>query len=143
MIVDAVRLEAAADILAAEAYHAGLVRTILYARGQSNASLITTVGQISDLRDTLDGAPTEDAVRGIGADDDQGIANQTLTVNGFTGAAANLVPTNANGLAYSRGPGQVLNVVYGSRNAVSSGLFFPSGTNGRFTVANMSCPWRA
>jgi hypothetical protein len=70
-------LEAAAGILAAEAYHAGLVRTILNARGQTAGSpLITQAGQISDLRDTLDGGGADDAIRGIGADDDQGIGGE-------------------------------------------------------------------
>ncbi|HEX8483968.1 ferritin-like domain-containing protein [Sphingomonas sp.] len=121
-------LEAAAGILAAEAYHAGLVRTILYARGQSASSLITIAGQVSDLRDAADGAPAEDLIRGIGPDADQGIA----PMNSPAGIVANLVPTNSNGLAFSRSPGQVLNIVYGNATAasVSAGAFFPAGVNG-------------
>ena len=121
-------LEAAAGILAAEAYHAGLVRTILYARGQTNASLITIAGQVSDIRDVIDGAPADNATIGVGADDDQGIAS----ANSAAGTVSNLVPTNANGLAYSRSTGQVLNIVYGNGTAasVSQGAFFPAGVNG-------------
>ena len=127
-------LEAAAGILAAEAYHAGLVRTILYARGQTNASLIQTAGKISDLRDTLDGAPTDDAIRGIGADDDQGITDGTAAGN-YAGNG-NIVPTNSNSLAYSRTTSQVLHIVYGTATANStSGLFFPAGVNGNIRVA--------
>ena len=126
-------LEAAAGILAAEAYHAGLVRTILYNRGLTNASLVTNAGKISDLRDTLDGAPANDAVRGIGADDDQPITDGVAPT--YAGNA-NLVPTNANGLAYSRTTSQVLHIVYGTAAAnTASGLFFPAGANGNIKVA--------
>lgn len=119
-------LEAAAGILAAEAYHAGLVRTVLYRKGIATPALqlIETTVKISDLRDTLDGAPTDDAVRGIGADDDQGINSPDA------GVTSNIVPTNSNGLAFSRTAGQVLNIVYGTKAAVVGGLFFPNGVNG-------------
>jgi len=119
-------LEAAAGILAAEAYHAGLVRTVLYRKGIATPALqlIETTVKISDLRDTLDGAPADDAVRGIGADDDQGINSPD------GGVTSNIVPTNSNGLAYSRTPGQVLNIAYGTKSAVVGGLFFPNGVNG-------------
>jgi hypothetical protein len=124
-------LEAAAGILAAEAYHAGLVRTILFARGQSNAQLITAAGQISDARDTLDGTPADDPIRGIGADDDQGIAATGTGAN----SASNLVPANSNALAYSRDAARVLNIVFLSRPSVTTGGFFPQGLNGRITTS--------
>lgn len=108
-------LEAAAGILAAEAYHAGLVRTTLYRKGIQNpgAMLIESAGKISDARDSLDGAD----------DDDQGIASPD------GGVTSNIVPTDSNGLAYSRTTGHVLNIVYLSA-ALSGGGFFPNGVNG-------------
>ena len=118
LIVSKVLLEAAAGILAAEAYHAGLVRTVLYGKGIAIPSLRTNAGLISDLRDDLDG-PT---------DLDQGITGPDPMVS-------NIVPTDANGLAFSRTTGQVLNIVYGTSAAVVGGLFFPAGVNG---VINMS-----
>jgi hypothetical protein len=126
LITSKVYLEAAAGILAAEAYHAGLVRTVLYRKGMATPALqlIETTTKISDLRDTLDGAPADDPVRGIGADDDQGIASPDGNVT------SNIVPTNNNSLAYSRTTGQVLNIVYGTKAAVVGGLFFPNGVNG-------------
>lgn len=112
LIANTAILEAAAGILAAEAYHSGTVRTVLYgmaANGMPN--IITQVQQISNLRDTLDGA----------GDMDQGIVDGSNN--------ANITPLDPNGIAFSRTTRQVLNIVYGAINA-SSGLFFPNGVNG-------------
>jgi hypothetical protein len=100
-------LEAAAGILAVEAYHSGIVRTVLF---QLGASTQQQAGRISALRAQLSGAA-----------DDQGLLDRRNQ--------ANLVPTDGNGLAYSRSARQVLNIVYGAQNA-STGLFFPNGLNG-------------
>jgi hypothetical protein len=106
LITNKTYLEAAAGILAVEAYHAGIIRTNLFARG-----LAEPANAISNARDSLDG-PT---------DLDQGV-----TVSG----GANLVPTDANAIAFSRTPGQVLNIVYLNDKAVTSGGFYPNGVNG-------------
>ena len=113
-------LEAAAGILAAEAYHAGLVRTVLYAKGVTAPALRTIAGQISDLRGKLDGATDLDQV--------------------ITGPAdtSNIVPLDANGIAFSRSPGQVLNIVYGTPTSVRQGLFFPAGVNGALAMSAAS-----
>ena len=47
-----------------------------------------------------------------------------------TTTQSNIVPTDANGIAYSRTTGQVLNVVYLNKTAVTSGGFYPAGLNG-------------
>jgi len=104
-------LEAAAGILAAEAYHAGIVRTSLYSKG-----LYAQAQAISDARDSLDGKK----------DDDQGIGTATV---------ANLVPLDKNGIAYSRDPFQVHNIAYLTNKKASKGGFFPKGTNGTFTTS--------
>lgn len=99
-------LESVAGIAAAEAYHGGLLRTVLYNKG-----LYAQAQGISDWRDSLDG----------GSDLDQGIG---------TAAQANITPADGDAIAFSRSSGQLLNVLYGTRNAVVGGLFFPNGTNG-------------
>ena len=105
-------LEAAAGILSVEAYHAGIVRSALFTKGLGSAT-----NKISDARDSLDGK----------TDDDQGV----LTSSG----AANLVPTDANAITFSRTPGQVLNVVYLNPGQVSEGGFFPNSVNGTIRVS--------
>ncbi len=104
-------LDAAAGILAVEAYHAGIIRTTLYGLG-----LAAPTVNISDLRDAVDGR----------SDDDQ-----PIVLNGM----ANLVPTDANGLAYGRTAAAVLNIVYLTGHQVRSGGFFPNGVNGSINVS--------
>ncbi len=104
---------AAAGVLAVEAYHAAVVRTTIFGLG---ATAIGIAQKISDARDSLDGA----------SDMDQGV-----TTNGMTNGPANIVPTDANGLAYARTTRQVLNIVYANANSnAHSGGFFPNGLNG-------------
>jgi len=112
-------LEAAAGILAAEAYHAGLVRTVLYTKGLSTPSLRTAAGAISDARDSLDNS----------ADVDQGIVDTTDST------ASNIVPLDKNGIAFSRSPGDVLNIVYLTKESVTMGGFFPKGANGTLNLS--------
>ncbi|TFB65335.1 ferritin-like domain-containing protein [Cryobacterium sp. Hz9] len=111
LITNKTFLEAAAGLLAVEAYHAGVIRSTLYALGIALPSVYATAQKISDLRDAVDG-PT---------DLDQGIGNASK---------ANLVPTDANGLVYSRSAAQVLNITYLNAAPVKSGGFFPAGVNG-------------
>jgi hypothetical protein len=125
-------LDAAAGILAAEAFHAGIIRGALYARGVNTAALRTAADRISDARDSLDG--TTDLDQGISP-----VATSLTSSAGTTSAtASNFVPTDANGVAFSRSTGQVLNIVYLNRAAATMGGFFPAGVNGniRASAAN-------
>ena len=111
-------LEQTAGILAAEAYHASLIRTVLFRKGLQTPSLRTSADAISNARDSLDGA----------TDLDQGISpSQGVPPNPD---ASNIVPADANGLAFSRTTGQVLNIIYLNRMAVTQGGFLPTGANG-------------
>ncbi|HUD94851.1 ferritin-like domain-containing protein [Sphingobium sp.] len=120
LITNKTYLEAAAGILAVEAYHAAIVRTTLYGKGIETPALRTSADKISGARDSLDGA----------SDLDQGISP--------IGTASNIVPLDDNGIAFSRSTGQVLNIAYLNNAAVGSGGFFPSGVNGtiRTSAAN-------
>ena len=100
-------LEAAAGILAFEAYHAAAIRTVMTVQGISTAA-----DAVSNARDSLDGP----------SDDDQGI-------NGPNGTYT-LAPGDANSVAFSRTFGQVLNVVFLNPAKTSRGGFFPQGVNG-------------
>ena len=105
LIRNSVYLETAAGILAVEAYHAGIIRSLLYGRG-----LYSQANQISGLRNYYDGPSNLDA----------GIGDANF---------GDLVPNDVNAVAYSRSPSQVLAVVYGSGTAQPGG-FFPAGFNG-------------
>lgn len=99
-------LGAAASILSVEAYHAGCIRTLLLQAGQQHAA-----NAISGVRDSLDGNPHNQ---------DQGIV---------VGGKDNVVPTDMNGLAFTRTPSEVLGIVYAGGQSGNYG-FFPNKVNG-------------
>jgi len=102
-------VEAAAGILAVEAYHMGMARSQLY---QMGGMAITDANKISDARDKLTPAP----------DRDQGIQ-----MNG----KANFVPSTSDAIAFRRTPQEVLRIVYlTDKPGVSQGGFYPNGING-------------
>jgi rubrerythrin len=102
-------LEAAAGILAVEAYHMGMARSQLYEMGEAAWK---AASGISDARDKLDGPE----------DKDQGIR-----LNG----KANFVPSTADAIAFRRTPQEVLRIVYlTDKDGVTSGGFYPEGMNG-------------
>ena len=125
LITNKTFLEASAGILATEAYHDGVIRSSLYARGIAAPTILTNVQKISDARDSLDGP----------ADLDQGIGTAYTKTDNTQPLVANLVPTDANSLALGRTAYQVLNVVYNNAAAVSQGGFFPAGVNGNIRTS--------
>ena len=118
-------LEAAAGILAVEAYHASWIRTLLFQQRNTVVGGLTVgeiVRRISDLRDSVD------ALDGSGTPGDD--RDQGVTPDPVYGTVANIAPTDANAVAFSRTPQSVLRVVYlGGAPGVGGG-FFPNGLNG-------------
>ncbi|MGN6279872.1 MAG: ferritin-like domain-containing protein [Sphingomonas sp.] len=113
-MTNAVLIEAAAGIHATEAYHAGLIRSTIYAGG--NSTLIGNANKVSDWRDSLDGT----------TDDDLPITR---------GGTVDIVPTDSNGLTFQRLPNQVLNILFQTASSgVKKGGFFPNGIKG--TIAS-------
>lgn len=119
-------LEAAAGILAVEAYHAANIRTVIY---EDNGGLLglgllggndlkDAAGKLSDARDALSGP----------VDNDQGVEDSD--------GDANIVPADKNGIVYSRNAGDVLNIVYLNPAKVSKGGFYPAGMNGDIVTSN-------
>ena len=100
---------AAAGILAVEAYHMGMARSVVYRMGDAARK---AANKLSDARDKLDGPE----------DVDQGIE---------TNGRANIVPADADAKAFSRTPQQVLGIVYlTDKPGVSAGGLYPKGMNG-------------
>ncbi|KAG2501844.1 hypothetical protein HYH03_000342 [Edaphochlamys debaryana] len=122
LIVDKAYLTAAAQILAVESYHAGAVRFALGVKLANertpfkNADLRvrTVIQAISDLRDAVDGS----------SDIDQGVVVEM----GRRRWRSNIVPSDNNGLIFTRNTDQVLRIVY--LGGASKGGFFPEGLNG-------------
>jgi hypothetical protein len=101
-------VEAAAAILAVEAYHMGMARSQLYLMGEKawNAA-----NGISEARDKVDGHGKDQGIR----------------MNG----KANVVPNTPEGMAFRRTPQEVLHIVYlTDKSGVSKGGFYPNGMNG-------------
>jgi Ferritin-like domain/TAT (twin-arginine translocation) pathway signal sequence len=112
----AANLNAAAGIQAVEAYHAGIIRTIIAGAASvpgASQAYLTAANQISTLRGTLGGG------------------NETmLSINSIVAASS------ANAIAFARTTDNVLHIVYGTAPGagVKSGAFFPNGLNGNISV---------
>lgn len=104
-------LDAAAGLLATEAYHAGIVRLALYNEGVIDDSVFAAAQKISDVRNAVDHV----------GNDDQSIG---------TADTLNLIPTDETGGAFGRSPAHILNIVYLTPERATSGGFYPDGLNG-------------
>ena len=86
-------LDAAAGMLATEAYHAGIVRATLFNEGLMDDSVFDVVHKISAVRNAVSGP----------ADDDQDLGTKDV---------ANLVPNDEYGRVFGRSAAEILNIVY-------------------------------
>ena len=115
-------LDAAAGIMAVEAYHAGLIRTVLYGMDAANPALGINgiASKIAAARASLDGT----------GNDDVGLGTETVSLNSSSSSytAATIVDADSNSLAFARTTTQVLAIVYAGGSGM--GGFFPSGLNG-------------
>ena len=109
-------LPAAGGIVAVEAYHAGLIRTLLVYLG---GAYVTNANKISTLR-------------GLASSAASGAYAGETALSTSTVVAAD----STNSLAYARTTDQVLHIVYLAATAgvVSKGGFFPNGINGIFAA---------
>jgi hypothetical protein len=105
-------LQSAAGILAVEAYHAGQIRTLLYAQKDVMTPYKVTVEAVVQAISDLRGAAG-------GKDKDQG-----LVLNG----KANIIPVDSSSVAFSRTPREVANIAFlDGTNTATKGGFFPDG----------------
>ena len=113
LITNPAYLQAAAGILAVEAYHGGAIRTMLYQQRQVSAAAGLYVGQvvqaISNLRAKVGGG------KDMGLSDARG---------GMV-----VAPSDQNSVAFPRSTREVLNIVYLAPGAHKGG-FYPNGLNG-------------
>ena len=119
LLVNKTYLGKATGILAVEAYHAGIIRSVLFATGFAQQTQ-----QISNLRATLDGTINTPEVKDRGV----GTTSAPQIVLARTSANGNTIDVN-NAIAFSRTTTEVLNIVYGNTSK-TPGLFFPQGLNG-------------
>jgi len=103
-------LQAAAGIMATEAYHAAEIRTLIAELG---GAYVTYANQISALRAAAGGG-------------------NEVTISGST-----IVAADSNSIAFDRTTDQVLHIVYLNAMAgvVKSGGFYPAGLNGVITAS--------
>lgn len=119
------RLQAAAQILAVEGFHAGALRYLL----ATNTALNVAVPANLKPADNYDVPPADPGagVATAGPTTANGGFFATAGASGSTTAQTNTFP----GFAYRRTTSQVLAAVYGSTTAgTASGGFFPAGFNG-------------
>ncbi|MBZ9711708.1 ferritin-like domain-containing protein [Deinococcus multiflagellatus] len=113
LITNPAYLQAAAGILAVEAYHGGAIRTMLYQQRQVTAAAGLYVGQVVQAISTLRGK--------VGGMKDMGLTDSR--------GMAVFAPADSNGVAYPRTTREVLNIVYLAPGAAKGG-FYPNGLNG-------------
>ncbi|HEY0786391.1 MAG TPA: ferritin-like domain-containing protein [Acidobacteriaceae bacterium] len=139
-------LPTAVQIHAVEAYHAGILRTALsyldQVNGNTNLAMMTQ--KISAARAAL--TATQPSTAPAMTPGDVGLTTTNVTLEGGSHPASTIVNADANSIAWSRTPAQVIAVVTdanttgalsvpGTSNGTTytynnTGLFFPKGING-------------
>jgi hypothetical protein len=140
-------LPAALGLHAVEAYHAGLIRTVIsaYDNGVSTGPLSTMTQAISAARSTLANPDPDNPITtpfktyaGTTADD-LGLQTATVNLNSTTATfpSSTIANTDLNASGWSRNSTQILAIVTGkpadSDPTSFQGGFFPSGLNGNIS----------
>ena len=134
-------LQAAAGILAVEAYHAGIIRSTINALDPTGAlGYIGLTQKISALRATLAAAVAPSPASPLDTNpDDTPLTTGTMVSLAGAGSVPATTIADAdltNVIAFSRNTNQILNIVTGGKastaGTVSKGVFFPYGLNGTF-----------
>ncbi len=111
LITNPAYLQAAAGILAVEAYHAGAIRTLLYQQRQVTAAAGLYVGQVVGAISALRGK--------VGGGKDAGLSDNVGAI---------IAPADKDGVAFGRSTNEVLSIVY--LGGKGKGGFYPNGLNG-------------
>jgi hypothetical protein len=134
-------LQAAAGILAVEAYHAGLVRTTINTLDPTNSlGYLGYTQKISTLRATLAKAVAPSTANPLDTNPDDiplTVGTTQVSLAGTSATSLTIADADAtNVIAFARTTTQVLNIVTAGGSAASgtkaTGGFFPSGLNGTF-----------
>ncbi len=118
-ITNQVVLQNFAGLLGTESIHAATIRSYLHTRGATAARLRTNADAIAAFQRSLNGGTVF-----------QGISPSDLAVAGGTVRVANGAPVQWTGDVGGRSAAQILNQLYLTDAAVTSGGFFPNGVNG-------------
>ena len=113
LLISSSILNTAAGFQSVEAYHAGLVRTVIagQAAATGTTAYLDAANKVATLRATLGGG-----------------GETTLSTS-------QIVNCDSNALAFSRTTDQVLHIVYGQpAGVVAKGGFYPAGMNGYFAA---------
>jgi hypothetical protein len=134
-------LTPSAQILAVEAYHAGMLRTLIVASSLTATGLpgdqtyINLADAIQKVRASLTGVTTMPSGGELLLQSGVTLAKPTDTTAAV--GASTIVNADTNAVAFARTFDQVLHIVYatpttsaGAAAGVSSGGFFPAGVNG-------------
>lgn len=125
LLADPDSIEAAAGILAVEAYHGGMIRTQIAGMGPD---MVAKADEISRARSTTESAEQRGPKVGTFSFPNR---EQPISKGDMFPGEVVVSPTDAQGRTFGRPPQDVLNIVYLSPDAdVKRGGFFPEGVNG-------------
>lgn len=127
LIADDASIEAAAGILAIEAYHAGAIRATIAEMGPRMVAAADGIARARGAAESPNNRrPNRTSVRGVAGPKEQLISQGEV----FPGEVV-ISPTDAQGRSFPRPPQDVLNIVFMNPDKdAKRGGFFPNGVQG-------------